>query len=185
MRSSHSPDQITVTFDDDHAVADAGLILAASLAEGLMLRELFAAHVDLGDAPGAANAGDKAMTLVHSALAGGCWIDDADARRAGATGQVLGHRVAAPSTLGTFLRSFTWGSARQLDQVAEQALRRAWAAGTGPGPWPVTIDIDSTHCQTYGLHKQGATGIDRHGERLPPAAGHRRRQRRRARLPPA
>jgi len=108
VRSSHSPDQITVTFDDDHAVADAGLILAASLAEGLGLRELFDAHIDLGDAPGAANAGDKAMTLLHSALAGGEWIGDADALRAGATGQVLGHRVAAPSTLGTFLRSFTW-----------------------------------------------------------------------------
>ena len=130
-----------------------------------MLRELFDTHVDLGEAPGAANVGDKAMTLVHSALAGGEWIDDADRLRAGATGQVLGHRVAAPSTLGTFLRSFTWGSARQLDQVAGEALARAWAAGAGPGPWPVTIDVDSTHCQTYGLHKQGATGIDRHGER--------------------
>src|ERR687897_348703 len=165
VRSSHSPDAIIVTFDDDHAVADAGLILAASLAEGLMLRELLDECVDLGGTPGAANVGDKAMTLVHSALAGGEWIGDADRLRAGATGQVLGHRVAAPSTLGTFLRSFTWGSARQLDQVAEQALRRAWAAGAGPGPWPVTIDIDSTHCQTYGLAKQGATGIDRHGER--------------------
>jgi hypothetical protein len=108
VRSSHSPDQITVTFDDDHAVADAGLILAASLAEGLGLGELFDTHIDLGDTPGAANAGDKAMTLLHSALAGGEWIGDADALRAGATGQVLGHRVAAPSTLGTFLRSFTW-----------------------------------------------------------------------------
>ncbi len=165
MRSSHSPDQITVTFDDDHAVADAGLILAASLAEGLVLRELFAAHVDLGDTPGAANIGDKAMTLLHSALTGGEWIGDADRLRAGSTGQVLGHRIAAPSTLGTFLRSFTWGSARQLDRVAGEALRRAWQAGAGPGPWPVTIDIDSTHCETYGLHKQGATGVDRHGER--------------------
>jgi hypothetical protein len=165
VRSSHSPDQIAVTFDDDHAVADAGLILAASLAEGLGLRELFDTHLDLGEAAGAANVGDKAMTLVHSALAGGEWIDDANRLRAGATGQVLGHRVAAPSTLGTFLRSFTWGAARQLDQVAGQALTRAWQAGAGPGPWPVTIDIDSTHCQTYGLAKQGATGIDRHGER--------------------
>jgi hypothetical protein len=165
VRSSHSPDQIAVTFDDDHTVADAGLILAASLAEGLGLRELFDTHVDLGEAAGAANVGIKAMTLVHSALAGGEWIDDADRLRAGATGQVLGHRVAAPSTLGTFLRSFTWGSARQLDQVAGQALTRAWQAGAGPGPWPVTIDVDSTHCQTYGLHKQGAAGIDRHGER--------------------
>jgi hypothetical protein len=165
VRSSHSPDQITVTFDDNHAVADAGLLLAASLAEGLLLRELFDTHLDLGDAHGAANAGDKAMTLVHAALAGGEWIGDADRLRAGATGQVLGHRVAAPSTLGTFLRSFTWGSARQLDQVAGEALRRAWQAGAGPGPWPLTIDIDSTHCETYGLQKQGATGIDRHGER--------------------
>ena len=165
VRSSHSPDQITVTFDDDHAVADAGLLLAATMAEGLLLGELFDAHLDLGNTPGAATPGDKAMTLVHSALAGGQWIGDADRLRAGATGQVLGHRVAAPSTLGTFLRSFTWGSARQLDHVAGEALRRAWQAGAGPGPWPLTIDIDSTHCQTYGLHKQGATGIDRHGER--------------------
>ena len=150
MRSSHSPDQLTVTFDDDHAVADAGLILVASLAEGLGLGELFDTHLDLGEAPGAANAGGKAMTLLHSVLAGGEWIGDADALRAGATGQVLGHRVAAPSTLGTFLRSFTWGSTRQLDQVAGIALARAWAAGAGPGPWPLTIDVDSTHCQTYG-----------------------------------
>jgi hypothetical protein len=91
--------------------------------------------------------------------------EGADRLRAGSTGQVLGHRVAAPSTLGTFLRSFTWGSARQLDHVAGQALARAWQAGVGPGAWPVTIDIDSTHCQTYGLAKQGATGVDRHGER--------------------
>jgi hypothetical protein len=105
------------------------------------------------------------MTLIHSALAGGEWIEDADRLRAGSTGQVLGHRVAAPSTLDTFLRSFTWGSARQLDHVAGQALARAWQAGAGPGPWPLTIDIDSTHCQTYGLAKQGATGVDRHGER--------------------
>jgi Transposase DDE domain group 1 len=165
VQCDHSPDQITVTFDDNHAVADAGLLLAANLAEGLLLRELFDTHIDLGDAHGAANAGDKAMTLVHAALAGGEWIGDADRLRAGATGQVLGHRVAAPSTLGTFLRSFTWGSARQLDQVAGEALRRAWQAGAGPGPWPLTIDIDSTHCETYGLQKQGATGIDRHGER--------------------
>jgi hypothetical protein len=108
----HSPDQITVGFDHDHAVADAGLILAATLAEGLMLQELVNEHVDLSGAPGAANAGDKAMTLIHSALAGGEWINDADRLRAGSTGQALGHRVAAPSTLGTFLRSFTWGSAR-------------------------------------------------------------------------
>jgi hypothetical protein len=82
VRSSHSPDQITVTFDHDHAVADAGLILAASLAEGLMLPELLDECVDLGGTPGAANVGDKAMTLIHSALAGGEWIEDAVRREA-------------------------------------------------------------------------------------------------------
>ena len=87
----------------------------------------------MGDAPGRANVGDKAMTLIHSALAGGDSIDDADALRCGATKAVLGHAVAAPSTLGTFLRSFSWGHARQLDKVSAQLLKRAFAAGAGPG----------------------------------------------------
>jgi Transposase DDE domain group 1 len=141
------------------------LILTATLAEGLGLRELFDECVDLGARAGAANVGDKAMTLIHSALAGGQWIDDAERLRAGATGQVLGHRILAPSTLGTFLRSFTWGSVRQLDQAAGIALARAWRAGAGPGPWPVTIDVDSTHCETYGLAKQGAQAVGRDGTR--------------------
>jgi hypothetical protein len=165
MRACHTPGAIAVTFDDDPAVADAGLVLTATLAEGLLLRELLDTHVDLGDMPGAANAGDKAMTLISSALASGQWIDDAQRLRAGASGQILGHRIAAPSTPGTFLRSFTWGSVRQLDRVAGEVLIRAWAAGAGPGPWPLTIDVDSTHCQTDGLAKQGATAVDRHGER--------------------
>lgn len=156
---SYNPDQITVAFDDDRSVANAGLMLPATLAVGLGLRELFDAHVDLGDAPGAANVGDKAMTLIHSALAGGSWIDDANKLRAGATGQILGHRVPAPSTLGTFLRSFGLGHDRQLDQVSQQALQRAWAAGAGPGAAPFTIDVDSTVCETYGLAKQGAQGF--------------------------
>ncbi len=95
------------------------------------------------------------MTLIHSALAGGDSIDDCDALRAGATGAVLGHWVPAPSTLGTFLRSFTWGHARQLDGLAGELLGRAWAAGAGPGDAPVTIDIDSSIHETYGLQKQG------------------------------
>jgi Transposase DDE domain group 1 len=185
VRSSHSPDQIAVTFDHDHAVADAGLILAASLAEGLGLRELFDTHVDLGEAPGAANIGDKAMTLIHSALAGGEWIGDADRLRAGATGQVLGHRVAAPSTLGTFLHSFTWGSARQRDQIAEQALRRAWAAGAGPRPWPVTIDIDSTTARPTGSTSKARPGSTATASAATTRCWPPCRQRRRARLPPA
>ena len=62
----------------------------------------------------------------------------------------------APSTLGTFLRAFTFGHVRQLDRLTEQGLARAWAAGAGPGDGPMTIDLDSTICEVHGDHKQGA-----------------------------
>ena len=153
--SSHSLDRLEVTFDDERLVASAGLMLPATLAQHLGLRELFDEHVDLGDAAGRANVGHKAMTLVHSALAGGDSIDDADVLRSGDTNAVLGRGVLAPSTLGTFLRSFSWGHARQIDKVAGELLERAWAAGAGPGEVPATIDVDSTICETYGLAKQG------------------------------
>ena len=117
-------------------------------------------YLDLGNAPGRANTGDKLMTLVVSALAGGDCIDDADALRSGGTGRVLGCKVKALSILGTFLRSFRWGHVRQLDRVSRELLARAWAAGAGPGDAPSTIDLDSTICETYGLAKEGAR---RHG----------------------
>ena len=137
-------------------MANAGLLLSATLAQHLGLRELVDHHLDLGGAPGRANTGDKMLTLVASALAGGDCIDDADALRAGGTVSVLGCMVKAPSTLGTFLRSFRWGHVRQLDRVSRQLLARAWAAGAGPGDSPLTIDLDSTICETYGLAKEGA-----------------------------
>ncbi len=62
----------------------------------------------------------------------------------------------APSTVGTFLRSFTWGHTRQLDKAAEAALRRAWEAGVGPGDGELTMDFDSTICEVSGKAKQGA-----------------------------
>ena len=68
--------------------------------------------------------------------------------------------VKAPSTLGTFLRSFRWGHVRQLDRVSRELLARAWAAGGGLGDGSLTIDLDSTICETYGLAKEGAR---RHG----------------------
>jgi hypothetical protein len=120
------------------------------------MRELFDHYVDLGDAPGRANVGIKAMTLIGSALADGDCIDDANGMRLAATPSVLGQPVRAPSTLGTFLRSFTWGHVSQLEQVQDEVLRRAWQAGAGPGEGPVTVDVDSTICETYGLQKQGA-----------------------------
>ena len=73
------------------------------------------------------------MSLVHGMLAGADSIDDMDVLRAGSTGLILGHRVMAPSTLGTFLRAFTFGHVRQLDRVLDVALARAWAAGAGAG----------------------------------------------------
>jgi hypothetical protein len=155
MQSSHSLDRVEVTFDDERLVANAGLIAPASLAQHLGLAGLFSTHVDLGDAPGHANVGLKAMTVVHSLLAGGDSIEDCDALRAGSTMVALGHALRAPSTIGTFLRSFSWVHARQLDKVASELLGRAWAAGAGPGGAAVTIDVDSSICETYGLAKQG------------------------------
>ena len=152
---NHS-DRIHVAFDDHRLMSNAGLVLPATLALHLGLPQLVQQRLDLGRAPGRANTGDKLMTLVASALAGGDCIDDADALRAGGTARVLGCVVKAPSTLGTFLRSFRWGHVRQLDRVSRELLARAWAAGAGPGDAPFTIDLDSTLCETYGLAKEGA-----------------------------
>lgn len=137
-------------------MANAGLLLPITLAHHLRLGELVDRHVDLGDAPGRANAGDKLLTLLASALAGGDCIDDADVLRTGRTADAMGWVVKAPSTLGTFLRSFRWGHVRQLDRVSRELLARAWSAGAGPGDGPLTIDLDSTVCETYGLSKEGA-----------------------------
>jgi hypothetical protein len=149
-------DGLEVAFDDPGAVAHAGLLLPATLAQRLGLEALCDEVVELGARPGAARPGRKVMTLVHAMLAGADSIDDCDVLRAGASGQVLGHRVMAPSTLGTFLRAFTFGHVRQLDRAAEIALTRAWAAGAGPGDRPLLIDLDSTVCEVHGYQKQGA-----------------------------
>ena len=160
MLPRNRPDRIQIAFDDHRLVSNAGLILPSTLAWHLGLPQLVDRHLDLGRAPGGANPGDKIMTLVASALAGGDCIDDADVLRAGRTARVLGGTVKAPSTLGTFLRSFRWGHARQLDRVSRELLARAWAAGAGPrslnNHGPLTIDLDSTICETYGPAKEGA-----------------------------
>src|SRR5665213_2047194 len=151
MSSSRSASRLSVTFDDDHAVADAGLALVAVLAEKLGLEALADELVDIAPFPGR-----RVATLVHAMVAGASFIDDADVLRSGATAEVLGHPVMAPSTLGTFLRRFTFGHVRQLDKVAEVLLTRAWSAGAGPGAEPMTIDMDSTICPVHGDQKQGA-----------------------------
>ena len=165
MLADDHPDRIQIAFDDHRLVNNAGLILPATLALHLGLPQLVDRHLDLGDAPGRAHPGDKVMTLVASALAGGDCIDDADVLRTGGTAGAIGCVVKAPSTLGTFLRSFRWGHVRQLDRVSRELLARAWAAGAGPGDGPLTIDLDSTICETYGLVKEGARHHSYTGQR--------------------
>ncbi len=134
MRSSHNPDRLDVAFDDDRLVADAGLLLPATLAGQLGLRQLVDEHLDLGRAAGRENVGDKLLTLILSALAGGECIDDANALRTG-TQRILGFTVKAASTLGTFLRSFRWATSAS-SAVSRVLPARAWAAGAGPAASP-------------------------------------------------
>ncbi len=149
-------DRLRVEFDDQRAVANAGLLLPATLAARLGIEQLVDETVDLSGRPGAARPGRKVMTLAHAMLLGADSIDDCEVLRTGRTGLVTGHRVMAPSTLGTFLRSFTFGHVRQLDRVLGEALCRAWAAGAGPGEGRLVVDIDSFVGEVHGYQKQGA-----------------------------
>jgi DDE family transposase len=149
-------DGVEVRFDDQRVVADAGIAVAATLADRLGVATIVDETVELGERPGAANAGAKVMTLISAMALGADSIDDCDVLRAGRTGAVLGHRVAAPSTLGTFLRAFTFGHVRQLDRVLDQTLQRAWEAGAGPGDERLVVDVDSFVGEVHGYAKQGA-----------------------------
>ena len=146
MLPRNHPDRIKSAFDDHRLVANAGLLLPATLAHHLGLSQLVQQRLNRGNVSGRVNTGDEVMTLVASALAGGDCIDAADALPTGGTA----------CTLGTFLRSFRWGHVRQLDRVSRDLLARAWEAGAGPGDGPLTIDLDSTICEIYGLAKEGA-----------------------------
>jgi hypothetical protein len=152
MPVSRNASRLSVMFDDDHAVADAGLALVGVLSEKLGLIELAEEMVNVPPFPGR-----RIATLVHAICAGASHIDHANVRRAGATGSVLGHRVMAPSTLGTFLRSFTFGHVRQLEAVIVEVLRRAWAMGAGPESRRLVVDVDSTICEVAGSKNQGAS----------------------------
>jgi hypothetical protein len=152
-----SLESVKVQFDEQRLVSDAGLLVTATLAERLGIEELVNESVWLDSrAPGACLPGRKVMSLVHGMLAGADSIDDMNVLRAGSTGLVLGHRVMAPSTLGTFLRAFTFGHVRQLDRVLDVALARAWETGAGPGEGPLVVDIDSFIGEVCSEQKQGA-----------------------------
>jgi hypothetical protein len=150
-------DSAAVVFDDERAVADAGVVLPATLAQRLGIEALVEKCVNLGKAPGAANPGRKVMTMLSAMALGAECIEDCEVLRSGRTGAILPHRVAAPSTLGTFLRSFTFGHVRQLDRVLGEVLTRAWKAGAGPGTERLVIDVDSFMGEVHGYAKQGAS----------------------------
>lgn len=150
--SSRKLDRLQAIFDHESIVANAGLIIPATLMARLGLETL----IDTWVRTGSARPGRKILTLVAAMIAGATHIDHVDMLRAGATRHVLGFKIMAPSTIGTFLRSFTFGHVRQLDAVLSRALTAAWAAGAGPGDGPLVIDLDSTVCEVHGKHKRGA-----------------------------
>jgi Transposase DDE domain group 1 len=150
-------DGVRVAFDDDRVVSDAGVVLVAMLAERLAIERLAERFVRLRrDRPGASNVGRKLMALIFAMALGADCIDDCDVLRAGRTRRLLGGWLPAPSTLGTFLRAFTFGHVRQLDRVLAETLRRAWAAGAGPGDGRLVVDVDSFIGEVHGHAKQGA-----------------------------
>src|ERR671919_1899119 len=161
VAASHNLDGLSVTFDDPNLVANAGLMLPGTLAQKLGVSDVVDDRVDLSGRVGGANCGIKAMTVISALLAGAEWIDDVDVLRAGGSEIACGHEVRAPSTIGTWLRAFSWGHVRQLEAAAGEVLARAWNVGAGPTSGePVTIDVDSTFCETYGLGKQGAWKVN-------------------------
>ncbi len=155
MRSSHDLSRIAGTFDEPNLVPCAGLLPAATLARNVGLGELVAERVRLGGH--GANSGAKALTVIGSMLAGGDSVEDTALLRAGAAGELFDD-TRAPSTIGTWLRSFKWSNVRELDAVSRGLLARLWAAGAGPADpaGPLMVNLDSTICEVYGRDKQGA-----------------------------
>jgi hypothetical protein len=150
-------DGVRVEFDDERVVCDAGVVLVAALAGRLGLEALAGSLVRLRrDRPGAANAGRKVMAVLYAMVLGADSIDDCGVLRAGRTRRLLGGWLPAPSTLGTFLRAFTFGHVRQLDALLGRALERAWKAGAGPGDGRLVVDVDSFVGEVCGRAKQGA-----------------------------
>jgi hypothetical protein len=156
VKVSHAPSALSASFDDSSLVSCAGLVPVLELAQRCGLADLVAQRVTVAGTAGA-NAPVKITGLVAGMVAGADSIDDMDLLRHGAMGRLF-TGVRAPSTLGTFLRSFRFGHVRQLDAVAAAVLARlAAAVPLLPGADSVAyIDVDDTLKQTYGYTKQGA-----------------------------
>jgi hypothetical protein len=158
MQSSHAPANVSAVFDEPNLIADAGLLPLVRLAERAGLPDLAASiRIDGADNSGGAHLAAKVMSLLGAMCAVADSIDDAGRLRHGAMTRAFGG-VRAPSTLGTFLRSFTHGHNRQLHRVHRQFLAElARHTPLPPGAEQVMyIDIDPTHRRVYGHAKQGA-----------------------------
>ena len=161
VQLSHKPRSIAAKFDDPNLVSSAGLVPAMALAESVGLRDLADERLSVPTDKGA-NAGLKVSSLVAGMVAGADSIDDMTVLRHGGMGRVFGHAYA-PSTLGSFLRSFTFGHVRQLDAVASRFLTGlagkaplvGGAGGAADGEF-VLVDVDDTIVEVHGYAKQGA-----------------------------
>jgi hypothetical protein len=161
VKVSHKFSAGSAVFDDDHLVSCAGLVPVMTLAEQTGLGRLVGEKVHIAEPKiksGAVNPAPKLATLIAGMCAGADCIDDVDALRSGGMKTLFG-AVYAPSTIGTLLREFTFGHARQLESVLrEHLVALCERVDLLPGAdQRVFIDIDSLLRPVYGHAKQGAS----------------------------
>jgi len=161
VQLSHTPAALSISFDDPNLVSAAGLVPAMRLADTAGLSTLAQHRMSIAGDKGA-NAGAKISSLVAGMVAGADSIDDMDLLRHGGMNRLF-TRIYAPSTLGSFLRAFTFGHVRQLDAVASRFLINLadQAPTLVPAPPAATsgyvfVDVDDTIIEVHGHQKQGA-----------------------------
>ncbi|HCB04205.1 MAG TPA: IS1380 family transposase [Nocardioides bacterium] len=160
MQLCHTPAATSAVFDDPNLVSSAGLVPVLALARTAGLHALAQRHLSVPTDKGA-NAGLKVTSLVAGMVAGADSIDDMALLRHGGMGKVFAHAYA-PSTLGSFLRSFSFGHVRQLDAVASRFLTALAAqaplvATSSDSSERVMVDIDDTIIEVHGYAKQGSS----------------------------
>src|SRR5680860_250086 len=156
MQLSHSHPVTSAVFDDPNLVSSAGLVPMVSLARSAGLHDLADHHLSVPSDKGA-NAGLKVASLVAGMVAGADSIDDMALLRHGGMGKLFSNAYA-PSTLGSFLRTFTFGHVRQLDGVASRfltGLTEQTPVVAGVGEYAL-VDIDDTIIEVHGYSKQGS-----------------------------
>lgn len=148
---------VGANFNDPNLIGSAGLVPIMQLARRAGLHTLADNYLSVPSDKGA-NAGAQVTSLVSGMVAGADSIDDVALMRHGAMGKVF-NDVRAPSTLGSFLRAFTFGHVRQLDAVATRLLNNLCDSTPmlgGQLEEPVLVDIDDTIIEVHGPAKQGA-----------------------------